>query len=192
MVSNGSTLLLIATGWIAFLAICVRWFLAPGGEAEATSPLEESASVSECRAIRVCVWQSVLFYVVACLLPALDIGTGRIWHGIFCLIILPLVILHPYWYANPIFFWGLWMYFGGRFVPAAKMGLVAALLATSFFVMAYAIDPKYQLARNVKPYIGSWFWLASLWMFAACALRAAILSRRQPVESKGQSLSARE
>ncbi len=60
------------------------------------------------RVTRIGAWLSVALYLAACALPALQFGeAGPANLGWVCLTAFPYVLFTPYWYANPVFLWGL-------------------------------------------------------------------------------------
>ena len=113
------------------------------------------------------VWLSMWLYAIACALPAIAFTDNSI-PGIICLIAIPLVLIFPWWYANPALFVGIVMLLRGSEFAAAIWGTVAAVLATSFLVIAFYDAKAWEETR-----IGSWVWLLSLWTFAASACWAA-------------------
>jgi hypothetical protein len=119
---------------------------------------------------------AIVMYLAACVLPALRFGEGQpaMFGGLF-LILFPFVLLTPYWYANPAFFWGLAAHSVGKRSTAAASALLAAFLASTFFATQW-IDPLASAPNRPHCLIGSWLWLGSLWLFACCAWRNATRS----------------
>jgi hypothetical protein len=118
------------------------------------------------RVTRIGVWLSVALYLAACALPALRFGeTGPAYLGWVCLTAFPFVLFSPYWYANPVFLWGLVAYGRAAKANAADAGLSAALLASTFFFLML-VEPLERTPSQPRRLAGSWVWLGSLWLFA--------------------------
>jgi hypothetical protein len=91
------------------------------------------------------------------------------WH---CLILMPYVLLSPYWYANPVYFAAVFLSFRGRCRSAALAGLVAGALALMFFGVVLISNVKN--LGSLLPLPGAWLWLLSIWRLTISARRGAI------------------
>jgi len=110
---------------------------------------------------RNCLFLIAAFYVASLVLPAIRLipddptDTGII--GIFCLISVPYVCLHPAWWANVFLLVGSIRLVRDDPRRANKMGMIATGLALSFL--------PYMGLRSVLP--GSLAWIASSVTLAA-------------------------
>ena len=103
-----------------------------------------------------------ILYVIACILPAYADTPG-----IVCLIYIHVVMFHPAWWANPLFFAGWIALSGGNIRVACVLGFIASALALIFFVYIHPVQPK----------VGAYFWIGSMFGLAASGMI------REPVKS---------
>jgi hypothetical protein len=82
-------------------------------------------------------------YLISLCLPALYSrggpgfmggGNSTFW-GFMCLGFLPVVMMVPFWWANPLFYAGLVCLALGRYLAALVLGIIASLLALATIVM---------------------------------------------------------
>ena len=137
-----------------------------------------------CHSDLLMAFPSIVAFVAACCLPALQFGDNmRLIPGWLCLVLPiiypPLLLYAWYWYANPLYVAALVFYFRGSLQKATRSGCFAAILATAFQIMMVAYYWNTPRFTNWNPShhweplrIGSWLWVASFWIFVGTCMYA--------------------
>ncbi|MEK6258615.1 MAG: hypothetical protein AABP62_08340 [Planctomycetota bacterium] len=104
---------------------------------------------------------SVAMYLLACVLPAINIGSARI-SGFECLI--SMMFFHPSWWANPTYFVAVIASLLNRTRTAVVFAVVAALLAVFYILEGFYNHGVTQTMNGLEP--GCHVWIASLLLLA--------------------------
>lgn len=107
----------------------------------------------------------IVLYLVSLLLPSVrTLGDGwfRGWFpGFLCLILVPIVMAFPPWWANLFFFVGLVLLFNQKLLFAFRCGVVATVLSLSMLAMCqFAPFKPGQEGISVGP--GYFTWLGCM------------------------------
>lgn len=146
--------------------------LAGGGEAHRKRSNEVKRPMQSkdirCRNERIIKWGRVgliVLYLVSLLLPSMyaTIYLKAGWRpGFLCLILVPFVMALPPWWANPVFFVGLFSFFVGKFEFACQCGIVATLLSlsTPIFFRDNSLGPGYYTWLSCMVGLAALAWFA--------------------------------
>ncbi len=132
---------------------------------------------------------AVVLYLVALASPAVDgslpaIDGYRVYRGWECLVELPLALMFPAWWANPLFVVGLACMLFRRVAIGGILGVIALLLSLSF-----CLDVLKEFERNRPVRVGYWLWVASMAVLAGSLALAAmnrIVSRQAEASPRPQ------
>jgi hypothetical protein len=147
-------------------------------QAEPSIPKEDS-KVHPKRLLRfVVVSGALVVYLISLCLPAVYVSAPAIdgygvYRGAECLIELPIALMYPAWWANPVFGVGLILVLFGYSIAGGICGLVSLL-----FSLSYCLHVVQDFEFNNEPLrIGYWFWVGAMFALALALLLPLIRAR---------------